>query len=40
MGMVVFGSGIDSAECRELRATLRVRVQLYYDLDATLVFDT
>lgn len=40
MGMVVFGSGIDSAECRELRAKLRERVQQYDDMDATLVFDT
>lgn len=40
MGMVITGSGIDSAECRELRAKWRERVQQYDDMDATLVFET
>lgn len=40
MGMVISGSGIDSAECRELRAKWRDRVQQYDDLDATLKFES
>ena len=40
MGLVITGSGIDSAECRELRVKWRERVQQYDDMDAMLVFDT
>ena len=40
MSMVVTGSGIDSAECRELRARMRERIQQYDDMDATLKFET
>lgn len=40
MGMVISGSGIDSAECRELRAKWRERVQQYDDMDATLKFES
>lgn len=40
MSFVVTGSGIDSAECRELRARWRERVRQYDDMDATLKFET
>lgn len=40
MSLIVTGSGIDSAECRELRAKMRERVKQYGDMPATLKFET
>ena len=40
MGMVISGSGIDSAACRELRAKLQGQLEKQDDLDAIVRFET